>query len=263
MESLNSVYQGFRRFVDDFANTSTSSFLLSPEKKENLNAWYAEWDDNYIGDIFNNALMKKTLRKIADTYYGDQLDTILEEATELSPDSYPMLSSIYLHCCDTLGMYIKPKAYITGRMKGINALSLDVKRKQIILISPMVAIKLMSEEQAFLLGHEIGHHQQGNLVCHTVNGLVGNVNNASDILGPLLLSTIEVPLKRWCRCSEFNADRAGYLCCRNEEAIKQLFNKLGMSSCKSAYADFKEIGDAHPLLQTRWNMINNYILKTL
>ena len=222
-------------------------------------AWYAEWEDNYMGDLLDNHLIKTILRKIADSYYGKQLDELLNEATELSADTYPMLYVRYLSCCNTLGMYNNPAAYISGRLKGINALSLEVKEKQLILISPKVATCLPLAEQSFLLGHELSHHQQGNLVCHTVNGLMDTINNASDIFGPLVLDTIEVPLRRWCRCTEFNADRAGYLCCRDTNAIKKLFMRLGMKSNTTAFANYMEVESAHPLFCTRWNVLMQYV----
>lgn len=258
MEVLSRAYNGLRGFVDEFANSTTGS-NSAPRKLENRKAWYAEWDDNYMGDLLDNYLTKSILRKIADSYYGKQLEELLDDATELTAESYPMLHDVYSECCNTLGMYNFPQAYVTGKMKGINALSLEVKGKQLILISPKAAICLAPEEQVFLLGHEISHHQQGNLVCHTINGLINNFNNASAILGPLVLDTIEVPLKRWCRRSEYNADRAGYLCCKDENAIKGLFCRLGMKSCSSAYSDYKEVGAAHPMLQTRLNALREYI----
>ena len=258
MKVLNGAYNGISGFVDEFAN-STTGIDNTPQKMENRKAWYAEWDENYMGDFLDKYLTKLILRKIADSYYGKQLNEILGEATELTEKSYPMLNDVYTYCCKTLGMYIQPKAYVTGKMKGINALSLEVDRKQLILISPQAVTCLTPEEQYFLLGHEISHHQQGNLACHTVNGLISDFNKASEIFGPLLLDIIEVPLKRWCRCSEFNADRAGYICCKNEDSVKQLFLRLGMKSPPSAYAEYKEIGAAHPMLHTRWNVLRDYI----
>lgn len=258
MKVLNEAYNGISGFVDEFANSTTGTDN-APQKVENRKAWYAEWDDNYMGDFLDNYLTKLVLRKIADTYYGKQLEELLDEDTELTAESYPMLYEVFSNCCNILGMYNQPQAYITGKMKGINALSLEVKGRQLVLISPKVAICLPPEEQAFLLGHEISHHQQGNLVCHTVNGLMNDFNKASDIFGPLVLDAIEVPLKRWCRCSEFNADRAGYLCCKDENVIKSLFCRLGMKSCPSAYSDYKEVGAAHPMFYTRWKVLKEYI----
>lgn len=238
-----------RDFVNDFANSTTNEDISS-RKMGNRKAWYAEWDDNYMGNLLDSYLTKLTLRKIADSYYGRQLERLLEDASELTPDSYPVLHEVFADCCKMLGLHQQPKAYITDKMKGINALSLEVKGQQLILISPKVATCLTQKEQAFLLGHEIGHHQQGNLVCHTVNEPIDNFNNAFTIFGSLVLDTIEVPLKRWCRSSEFNADRAGYLCCRDADAIKQLFVRSGMKETPSVYADYKEMGASHPMFHT-------------
>ena len=260
MEALNRAYNGLRNFVDRFAN-STTGIDTSPRPMENREAWYAEWDENYMGDLLINPLARSILRKVADSYYGDELDSLIKEATELSTDSYPALFDVYAACCDTLGMYSRPSAYVTGKMKGVNALSLEVKGECLILVSPKVATCLHPSEQAFLLGHEISHHQQGNLVCHTVNGLMKNLNDASAIFGPLLLDAIEVPLKRWCRCSEFNADRAGYLCCNDIEAVQCLFMRLGMLSEASAYDFYRELETVHPLLTTRWTILKEYVEK--
>lgn len=258
MDALSKKYNGLRRWVDQFANTTTDATGASP-KVENRSAWYAEWDDNYLGDLLDNALSRSVLRRIADSYYGEQLSGLIDEATRLTPETYPTLHAVYASSCDTLGFYNPPAVFVTGRLKGINALSLDVKGSQSILVSPKVATCLSPNEQSFILGHELGHHQQGNLVCHTVGGLLDNFSHASEVFGPLLLDTIEMPLKRWCRCSEFNADRAGYLCCEDVDAVKQLFIRLGMKEMPSVYARYRELETSHPLLETRWSTLQEYI----
>lgn len=259
MSTISDSYNRFRAFIDDFANSSTSSVTITSCQAVNREAWYAEWDDNYMGDLIGNNLVKSVLRRVADTYYNTQIDEIIEESTELTADTFPKLFEIYTSCCETLGMAIAPQTYVTTRMKGINALSLEVKGKPYVLISPQVAILLTESEQSFLVGHELGHHQQGNLVCHTVNGLLDTFGNVSDIIGPILIDTIEVPLRGWCRCSEFNADRAGYLCCKDSDAILRLFQRLGMHSPLSAYAQYHEVSCSHPLLPTRWGALQEYI----
>lgn len=258
MEALNRAYNSLRGFVDHFANSTTGPDSATPPKPENREAWYAEWDDNYMGGLLDNPLTRSILRKVDNSYYGEQLVKLLNEATELTFDTYPTLFEVFENCCETLGITNPPEVYVTGKMKGINALSLEVNGDQLILVGTKV-VCLSPDEQAFLLGHELGHHQQGNLVCHTVNGLMGNLNNASEIFGPLLLDTIEVPLKRWCRCSEFNADRAGYLCCQNPDAILHLFQRLGMRRSVTAYAQYQELASSHPLIPTRWATLQKYI----
>ena len=257
MGVLDKAYKGLCSFVDGFAN-STSGSETPSQKMENKEAWYAEWDENYLDGVINNPLTRQILRKIADTYYGAQLDDIMTTATELTPHSFPMLHNVFQYCCNILGMYNQPKAYITRKIRGVNALSLEVKGNKLILISPKVATRLSPEEQSFLLGHEISHHQQGNLVCHTINGLIDKLGNISQAFGPLIIDTIEVPLKRWCRCSEFNADRGGYLCCDNMQIVERLFIKVGMNQFSSAYAEYQEIGEAHPMLHSRLEVLRSY-----
>lgn len=248
-----------KEFVDNFSNSTTHQDY-SPQPKENAPAWYAEWDDNYMGDLIENPITRQCLRTVADHYYADQFDEILRQSTELTKSSYPSLYPVYLCCSDKLGLYSRPKAYVTSKLPGINALSVEVKDRKVVLISLKATLFLNQKEQAFVIGHELGHHQQGNLVCHTVNGLLENLNNKSEIFGPIVSDAIEVPLKRWCRCSEFNADRAGLICCGDIETVKGLFRKLGMRQPLSAYSEYNEIGASHPHFQTRLTVLSQYTI---
>lgn len=260
MKAIDRAYKKVQKFVDEFANSSTDEVSI-PKKIENKTAWYAEWDDNYLGSFLNNPITKAALRKIADKYYGKQVEEITKHATEITSNNYPQLFNVYNNCCDKLGIYIQPKVFVTNRMKGINALSMEVLGKSFVLLSPRVAVMLSPEEQAFLLGHEISHHQQGNLVCHTANGLIDDFNHASEIFGPLFVDAIEVPLKHWCQYSEFNADRGGYICCKDLGIINRLFLKVGMNPNPTSYEKYKEMENIHPLLYTRFEVLTDYILK--
>ena len=260
MEAFDKAYRKVQKFVDDFANSSTDTDSVS-KKIENKKAWYAEWDDNYFGKFLNKSITKITLRKIADKYYGKQIKDIIKNSTEVTSSNYPQLFDVYNYCCNELGMYNKPKVFVTRRMRGINALSMEVLGEQLILISPKVTVMLSPEEQAFLLGHEISHHQQGNLVCHTANGLIDDFSRASEIFGPLFVDAIEVPLKHWCQYSEFNADRGGYICCEDIEIINRLFLKVGMNPNPTSYEKYEEMETIHPLLYTRFRALKDYIQK--
>ncbi|MCQ2075451.1 MAG: M48 family metallopeptidase [Bacteroidaceae bacterium] len=258
MGSLKKTYQNAMTFVDSFINSTTPTFNKPEELPKDADAWYATWEDNYIGDFLNNSITKAALRKIADTYYSQQLEGIIQKSTELSVLTHPTLYSIYKECCRKLGFVRFPKLYVTGQIQGINALSVEVKGRRLILLSRMSTIRLNEQELKFILGHELGHHQQGNLACHTVNGLLDTLNNSSEIFGPMISDTIEVPMKRWCRQSEFNADRAGLICCEDLEVIINLFLKLGMQPSQSAYNEYKELEASHPHLNTRLAALTQY-----
>lgn len=263
---LNNATKKFWEALDSFANSTVGSnkVQVRPKQKQlaskpSINPlWYAEFNDDYLSVVLNNVVTRKCLKAVADKYYASQVDEIVRLSTPLTEQSYPSLHIIYVYCCKTLNITSVPLVYITNRLRGVNALSIETKGRKIILLGRRTVMLLTESELSFVLGHELGHHQQGNLVCHTVNGLMNNVVNFSEILGPILLDTIEVPLKRWCKQSEHNADRAGYLCCMNVETIKSLFLKLGMIETPSAYHHYKETGDDHPMLSTRFRRLKQY-----
>lgn len=254
---MESLARSIGRFVDGFANSS-ATFDAPVQDKVTARPSYMLEEDNYLDVILNNAITKASLRRIADNFYSTSIEDTLKLSTLVSVSSFPALYRILENCCHTLSIDEIPEVYVTGRLRGINALSLEVKRKKFILLSREATICLSEPELEFLLGHELGHHQQGNLVCHTVNGLLNSLNAKSEIFGPLISDTIEVPLKRWCRQSEFNADRAGLICSGDINVVKQLFVKLGMIENPTVFNLYQETSEDHPLLSTRYNELKSF-----
>lgn len=255
-----------RQAVDSFANSTVGDWNKKEDKRDETKEdvlWYADKDDNYFTAVLENKLSRQCLKAIADKYYAEQVEEVLNSSEKITKRSYPFANDILEHCVKTLKMSGCPSVYVTNRLFGINALSIETKSRQIILISRKAVMLLDEKELAFLFGHELSHHQQGNLICHTVNGLMNNIVKDSEILGPMLMDTIEVPLKRWCRQSEFIADRAGYLCCRDIDAIKKLFVRLCMIENPNAYHQYKETGEDHPMLKTRYEHLLEYIRKSI
>lgn len=248
---MESLARSIGRFVDGFASSSATFDAPVRDKESAVRPVYMLEDDNYLNAILNNSIIKTSLRRVADKYYTSSVDETLKSSTLVSVSSYPLLYQILDYCCHTLSIDEIPEVYVTGRLRGINALGLEVKREKFILISREATVCLSEPELEFLLGHELGHHQQGNLVCHTVNGLLNSLNAKSEIFGPLISDTIEVPLKRWCRQSEFNADRAGFICCGEIEAVESLMTKITAKRFRTSYSSISELFEDHPLLKTR------------
>lgn len=251
MESIIKTYQDAKDFVDSFINSTSSSFSTFRKEPEDAEAWYASWEDNYIGDFLDNKITKSILRKVADKYYAGQLEEIIGQSTKLDALTYPTVYSIYEECCQKLGFVHFPTLYVTGQLQGINALSIEVKGRRLILLSRMSTILLNEQELKFILGHELGHHQQGNLVCHTVNGLLDTLNNKSEVFGSLIADAIETPMKSWCRQSEFNADRAGFICCEGIDVLESLLSKITEKRFRTSYTSISELFEDHPMLMTR------------
>lgn len=263
---IKTAYTRIKDFTEMFANSTVGINNNSLRQDKNSgseyqreNPIYVVSEDNYIGDFIENKLIREILKKIVDRFYGEQIKDIQKNSTKLTQYNYPSFYRIYKYCCTTLSLQSIPDVYITNKIHGINALSVEVLNRRVILINKKTIIALTPDEQAFVVGHELGHHQQGNLVCHTVNGLLETISNKSEIIGPMVMESMEVPLKRWCRLSEFNADRAGYLCCQNLAVIKNLFYRLGMIDDVSAFHLYKEMAEDHPMLSTRWNELQKYV----
>ncbi len=263
---LEKAYNGFLEVIEGFANCSTDVPLQTkPDevaKPSDVSIPdYAYPCDNYINTVLDNRLVRQTLRNIAAKYYGNQMGEIIQISSELTPQNYPKLHTNYQYCCTTLNVTNPPKVFITSNLSGVNALSVEVEDASIILLSYMSVISLNDRAQRFLLGHELGHIQLGHMVVHTLQGLLQDLNTRAELLGPIITDLIDVPLNRWYRTSEFTADRAGYLCCEDLDAVERLFIHLGMDPNPSAYMEYMELEASHPTLHTRWGALREYIDK--
>lgn len=223
---------------------------------------YAYPCESYINALLNSFVVRKSLQKIADKYYSEEATKLYSVSTRVTEQTFPQLCRLYEICLSRLNVQEIVPFYVTGRLAGINALSIELKGEQMILLSRQAAAQLSNDELLFMLGHELGHCHYGHIICHTVLGLIHDMNHASDILGPLLTDMIEVPLVKWFHCSEFTADRAGLICCGSMQTAQEIFYRLGMNAPLDAYEHYQELSTPHPLLQTRWEMLQRFANKT-
>lgn len=257
---LDDAYGYLTGFIDAFANSTSGVAERKEVKPASVSAKpsYVCQTDNYLDGILDNFATKKILKTIVTKYYGQQLEEIIGSGSKLSAKSFPRLWNNFEHCCKTLNIDVYPDAYITHKLTGINGLSIAIDDYPFVLFSFRTAISLNDAEQRFLIGHELGHIQQGKLVCHTANGLLDTLNRSSEILGPMISDAIEVPLKRWCRQSEFNADRAGLICCEDMEVVESLLAKVNEKKSQTSYGIISELHDDHPLNKTRIEYLKEY-----
>lgn len=164
------------------------------------------------------------------------------------------------HCCETLSIENTPKYYICPKLKGINSLTVGDDENPALLISPLAVANLSNGELSFIIGHELGHVAQKNLICHTVKGALDTISKWSDALGPIIADLIEVPLNRWYRCSEYTADRAGLLCCGNMQSALSVFAKASRQkkSISSIIVSYNELSCDHPTISNRIKELKKY-----
>lgn len=230
---------------------------LSPKKEKPLP--YAYPCDNYMNKILSNAIVRKALQLFADKYCAEQILDIKADSLLVTESNYPNLYNTFKECCRTLDIKESPEVYISQKLNGINALSIGTDNEPMILISRKSTVCLPKNELKFMIGHELGHILQKNLMCHTIKGMLDNLNDKSEILGPIVSDLVEVPLNQWYRCAEYTADRAGLICCKDIEAVNNLFRRFSKQNDKpDAMGNYYELRDAHPLFVNRLEKINSY-----
>ena len=217
--------------------------------------------DNYIETILSIPIVKETLETIVNNDYGYQLEDIKKEGISLTCNNYPRLHNTLEECCQCLNVQVRPKVILTKRIQGFNALSVGNDSNPMILLSMKSAVCLPEGELKFLLGHELGHILQKNMICHTVSGLLLNLKQKSEILGAMIADLIEMPLKEWCRCNEYTADRAGLICCKDMSHVYSLMERVKRYERKSMAPKLMELYKDHPFIDNRMNMLIKYELE--
>lgn len=214
--------------------------------------------DNYIETILSIPRVKSTLESIVNKFYGHQIESIKKEGVPVTSITYPRLCNIIKECCISLNIEQQPKVILTQRIQGINALSVGNDTEPMILLSMKSAISLLEGELKFLIGHELGHILQKNMICHTVSGLLHNLKQKSEILGTMIADLVEMPLKEWCRCNEYTADRAGLICCKDMEYVYSLMAKVKQYERKSMAPQLMELYKDHPFIDKRVEMLKSW-----
>lgn len=254
-------YNKLKSKAEQIVESVKASKLLSQKKDAPLP--YAYPCDNYIDSILSNGLVRKTLQLFVNKYCKEQIQKIKSTGQLVGKVNYPRFYDILQSCYRSLNVEDVPEVYITNQLKGINALSVGTDNAPIILISRKAVISLSNGELKFMIGHELGHILQKNLMCHTIKGLLDNLNSKSEILGPIVSDLIDVPLNQWYRCAEYTADRAGFICAQSLSHIKSLFERLCNSEIRetSQIARYFELSNIHPMYHSRLNQLEQFILQ--
>jgi Zn-dependent protease with chaperone function len=147
---------------------------------------------------------------------------LLGSAIKVGPDQFPRVHELTQRCAQTLGIDA-PSVFIQGRIDSLNAMTTGTDRESVIVIHSVMLDHLTDEELMFVIGHECGHIHNRHVVYLTTLHLLTRAAGA--VLGgftqPALLA-----LSTWSRAAEVTCDRAGLLCCRDEDAGKRALLKL-------------------------------------
>lgn len=141
-------------------------------------------------------------------------------------ESMPELYSHFCDTCNIVGLKEIPElatewAYL------ISSYTVGGSKLRVVLSSGSVDL-LDKEEQAFLMGQEIGHIISGHLPYHMLLELI-YTPAVDDPTFSLIAGAIRMPLLDWYRKSHYTADRFALLCCQDiDVALRTMMKMAGL-----------------------------------
>ena len=141
-------------------------------------------------------------------------------------ESMPELHKHFVDTCNVVGLKDIPDlatewAYL------ISSYTVGGSKLRVVLSSGSVDL-LDKEEQAFLMGQEIGHIVSGHLPYHMLLELI-YTPAVDDPTFSLIAGAIRMPLLDWYRKSHYTADRFALLCCQDiDVALRTMMKMAGL-----------------------------------
>ncbi|MCQ2075452.1 MAG: M48 family metallopeptidase [Bacteroidaceae bacterium] len=142
---------------------------------------------------------------------------------KITKQNYPQIYRYLENTCRILDLKKIPELYMAWDYS-INACTIGAENPIIILNSGLVDL-CDDDEIMFILGHECGHIKSNHMLYHMMAQLL-NWGIDSIPGGSLIASGLQFSIYYWNRMSEFTADRAGLLCCQNQDAMIRAFIKM-------------------------------------
>jgi Zn-dependent protease with chaperone function len=151
-----------------------------------------------------------------------------------TPDSFPDLHATLRKACELLDSPVIPDLYLAPG--DINAFTAGVERPLILLYAGAIDL-LTPEELLYVIAHEVGHIKSQHVLYYQIAEfipVIGEIVGAATFgLGEIFSAGLQVALLRWKRMSEYTADRAGLLACKDAEVALRTLMKLAGLPAKS------------------------------
>ena len=152
---------------------------------------------------------------------------LLGKSVKVTRRQFPSLYENVVDCAETLD--VAPPTVYVSQNPVLNAGTYGTDTEAFIILNSALVDKFDETELKFVLGHECGHLQNNHVVYHTAaqflaQGVVSFVRWA--------VAPAQVALSAWSRRGEITCDRAGLLCCRDEEVAYNSIMKIAVGSDK-------------------------------
>jgi len=159
-----------------------------------------------------------------------QHQTLLQQASPVTPERYPALATIVAASVDLLQVSRVEVFLAPG--DALNAYTFGLFPPQVVvLLSPLLQV-MDEDELRFVLGHELGHVRLG----HTwLNSLVGGM---AGVPSPFMAAAVlSLAFLWWNRACEYSADRAGLLACGKPHKAISALVKLALGTGAATQPD--------------------------
>lgn len=168
----------------------------------------------------------KVLESVGEFYGKWTAVNYMGNGVVATEESMPELYNHFVDTCNTVGLKEIPElatewAYI------ISSYTVGGSKLRVVLSSGSIDL-LGKEEQAFLMGEEIGHILSGHLPYHMLLELL-YTPIVDDPAFSMVAGVIKMPLLDWYRKSHYTADRFALLCCQDiNVALRTMMKMAGL-----------------------------------
>lgn len=138
----------------------------------------------------------------------------------VSENRYPKIYSYLKQACEVLDMETIPELYIKWDYT-IDAMTVGNEHPIIVLNSGLLDL-CTDDEIMFLIGHELGHIKSKHMLYHMTGEVLSFILDFIPFFGIIG----QVGICYWDRMSDLTADRAGLLCCQNQDAMISALMKM-------------------------------------
>ncbi len=152
---------------------------------------------------------------------------LLGTSVKVSSRQFPHLHSRVVECAEMLDIPT-PTVYVT-ESPHINAGTYGTNEEAFILVNSALVDKMDDAQVKFVIGHECGHIQNNHVVYHTAARFMAQGIGVYVKWASLPAS---MALDAWSRRGEVTCDRAGLICCKDEEVALKSIMKLAVGSEK-------------------------------
>ncbi|MGQ0764367.1 MAG: M48 family metallopeptidase [Gemmatimonadota bacterium] len=166
------------------------------------------------------------VRKVA-AFFGERgvRQLFLANAVRVGPEQRPKFWASYQDVLRTLDWPEVPELYVT-QTPLVNAAAVGFDRPFIVYNSGTLEL-LNEDEQADILGHELGHIMSGHTTYTTIAIIILTVGlNNLPFLAGIALLPFQLALMEWYRKAELSADRAGLLTTQDLRVSMSTFLKM-------------------------------------